>query len=51
MRITDIADTETLLRLIRFIPSPKAKPIKLWLGKVGYDRIQDMADPTRFLIY
>jgi hypothetical protein len=39
MRLTDAADTETLLRLIQSIPSPKAEPFKLWLAKVGYERI------------
>ena len=47
--LTDVADTETLLRLIQSVPSPKAEPIKLWLAKVGYERMQDMADPARSL--
>jgi hypothetical protein len=47
--LTDVADPETLLRLIQSIPSPKAEPIKLWLAKVGYERIQDMTDPARSL--
>ncbi|MFH1223086.1 MAG: Bro-N domain-containing protein [Pseudomonadota bacterium] len=47
--LTDVADPETLLRLIQSVPSPKAEPIKLWLAKVGYERIQDMADPARSL--
>src|SRR3990172_12398296 len=47
MRLTDVADPETLLRLIQSVPSPKAEPIKLWLAKVGYERMQDMADPAR----
>ncbi len=46
LRLTDVADPETLLRLIQSIPSPKAEPIKLWLAKVGYERIQDMSDPA-----
>jgi DNA-damage-inducible protein D len=46
MRLTDMADTETLLRLIQSIPSPKAEPFKQWLAKVGYERIQDMGDPA-----
>jgi DNA-damage-inducible protein D len=46
---TDTADPETLLRLIQSVPSPKAEPIKLWLAKVGYERMQDMADPARSL--
>jgi len=49
MRLTDVADPETLLRLIQSVPSPKAEPIKLWLAKVGYERIQDMGDPARSL--
>jgi len=47
MRFTDTADTEVLLRIIQSIPSPKAEPLKLWLAKVGYERIQDIADPER----
>ena len=49
MRLTDVASPETLLRLIQSVPSPKAEPIKLWLAKVGYERMQDMADPARSL--
>ena len=49
MRLTDVADPETLLRLIQSVPSSKAEPIKLWLAKVGYERMQDMADPARSL--
>ena len=49
MRMTDVADPETLLRLIQSVPSPKAEPIKLWLAKVGYERMQDIADPARSL--
>ena len=49
MRFTDVANAETLLRLIQSVPSPKAEPIKLWLAKVGYERMQDMADPARSL--
>src|SRR3990167_263735 len=49
MRLTDVANPETLLRLIQSVPSPKAEPIKLWLAKVGYERMQDMADPARSL--
>lgn len=47
--LTDTASPETLLRLIQSVPSPKAEPIKLWLAKVGYERIQDMGDPARSL--
>ena len=46
---TDTAGPETLLRLIQSVPNPKAEPIKLWLAKVGYERIQDMGDPARSL--
>ena len=45
-RLTDVATAETLLRLVQSIPSPKAEPIKLWLAKVGYERMQEMADPA-----
>lgn len=45
MRLTDVADTEQLLRLIQSIPSPKAEPFKLWLAKVGYERIEETEDP------
>jgi DNA-damage-inducible protein D len=48
-RVTDTADTETLLRLIQSIPSPKAEPFKQWLAKVGYERIQELADPEQSL--
>jgi DNA-damage-inducible protein D len=44
--MTDVADPETILRLVQSVPSPKAEPIKLWLAKVGYERMQDMADPS-----
>ena len=47
--LTDVASAETLLRLIQSVPSPKAEPIKLWLARVGYERIQDMSDPARSL--
>ena len=47
--LTDVADPETLLRLIQSVPSPKAEPIKLWLAKVGYERMQEMTDPARSL--
>ncbi|MBN1307100.1 MAG: hypothetical protein JXA18_04230 [Chitinispirillaceae bacterium] len=45
--LTDVADPETLLRLIQSVPSPKAEPVKLWLARVGYERLQDMTDPAR----
>jgi len=45
MRLTDCANTETLLRIIQSIPSPKAEPFKRWLAQVGYERIQEIEDP------
>jgi hypothetical protein len=45
MRQTDIADTEELLRLIQSIPSPNAEPFKMWLAKVGSERIDETQDP------
>ncbi|MDO8471912.1 MAG: BRO family protein [bacterium] len=45
MRLTDAADTETMLRLIQSIPSPNAEPFKLWLAQVGYERLEETADP------
>ena len=45
-RLTDVATAETLLRLVQSVPSPKAEPIKRWLAKVGYERMQEMADPA-----
>ena len=45
-RQTDCATAESLLRIVQSIPSPKAEPIKLWLAKVGYERMQEMADPA-----
>ena len=47
--LTDVASAETLLRLVQSVPSTKAEPIKLWLAKVGYERMQEMADPARSL--
>lgn len=44
--LTDVANTETLLRLVQSVPSPKAEPIKLWLAKVGYERMQELSDPA-----
>jgi hypothetical protein len=45
MRLTDVADTEQLFRLIQSIPSPKAEPFKLWLAKVARERIDEIEDP------
>lgn len=44
-RLTDVADTERLLRIIQSIPSPKAEPFKLWLAQVGRERIEETIDP------
>ena len=44
-RLTDCATAESLLRIVQSIPSPKAEPIKLWLAKVGRERLQELADP------
>ena len=45
MRLTDVADTEQLFRLIQSIPSPKAEPFKLWLAQVASERIDEIEDP------
>lgn len=45
MRLTDVADTEQLLRIIQSVPSPKAEPFKMWLAKVGTARLDQMLDP------
>lgn len=49
MRLTDVADTETTLRIIQSIPSPNAEPFKQWLAKVGFERIQEIQDPEKSL--
>ena len=46
-RLTDVANTEQLLRLIQSIPSPKAEPFKLWLARVGAERIEETIDPEQ----
>src|SRR3990167_7314042 len=43
--LTNVADTEVMLRLIQSIPSPNAEPFKLWLARVGYERLEETADP------
>ena len=43
--MTDVADTEQLLRIIQSIPSPNAEPFKLWLARVGRERIEETIDP------
>lgn len=45
MRATDCANTETMFRIIQSIPSPKAQPIKMWLARVGYERVKEIEDP------
>ena len=45
-RLTDTADTETLFRIIQSSPSPKAEPMKQWLARVGYERLQEYEDPS-----
>ncbi|RLD75328.1 MAG: hypothetical protein DRJ10_15465 [Bacteroidetes bacterium] len=47
LRMTDVADTEQLLRVIQAIPSPNAEPFKVWLAKVGYERIEETEDPEK----
>ncbi|NCA76702.1 MAG: hypothetical protein EOM90_10225 [Alphaproteobacteria bacterium] len=47
MRLTDVADTEQLFRLIQSVPSPKAEPFKLWLARVGSERIDEIEDPEK----
>ncbi|MBU4257264.1 Bro-N domain-containing protein [Patescibacteria group bacterium] len=45
--LTDAADTEAIFRLIQSIPSPKAEPFKLWLARVGYERVEETEDPEK----
>jgi prophage antirepressor-like protein len=45
MRLTDVANTKQLLRIIQSVPSPKAEPFKLWLAEVGKERLDEIADP------
>ncbi|MCX7050044.1 MAG: Bro-N domain-containing protein [Candidatus Sumerlaeota bacterium] len=45
MRVTDVANVEQLLRLVQSIPSPRAEPFKVWLAKVGYDRLEEIENP------
>ena len=47
MRLTDVADTEQLFRLIQSVPSPKAEPFKIWLARVGSERIDEIEDPEK----
>src|SRR3989339_1151071 len=45
--LTDVSDTQGILRIIQSIPSPKAEPFKLWLARVGYERIEETEDPEK----
>jgi hypothetical protein len=45
--LTDATDTESLFRIIQSIPSPKAEPFKLWLARVGYERVEEIEDPEK----
>ncbi len=45
--LTDVADVETILRLVQSVPSKKAEPIKLWLARVGYERMEEIIDPEK----
>ncbi|MBI2599324.1 hypothetical protein HYW43_00185 [Candidatus Daviesbacteria bacterium] len=47
MRLTDVADTETVFRIIQSIPSPNAEPLKLWLARIGYERVEEAEDPEK----
>jgi hypothetical protein len=47
MRLTDVGNVEDIFRLVQSIPSPKAEPFKQWLAKVGYERIQEIQDPSQ----
>jgi len=47
MRLTDVADTEQVLRLVQSVPSKKAEPFKQWLAKVGRERIDETVDPEQ----
>ena len=50
MRVIDVADTQVILRLIQSIPSPNAEPFKLWLARVGYERLEETANPKLAII-
>ncbi len=50
MRMTDVLDTKGVLRLVQSIPSPKAEPFRMWLAKVGSERLDEIADPEKAII-
>ena len=47
MRLTDVANTKELLRIIQSVPSPKAEPFKQWLAQLGKERLEEIADPEQ----
>ena len=50
MRLTDVLDTKGILRLVQSVPSPKTEPFKMWLAKVGSDRLDEIADPEKAIL-
>lgn len=50
MRLTDVLDTKGILRLVQSVPSPKAEPFKMWLAKVGNERLDEIADPEKAIL-
>lgn len=50
MRLTDVLDTKGILRLVQSVPSPKAEPFKMWLAKVGSERLNEIADPEKAIL-
>ncbi len=50
MRLTDVLDTKGILRLVQSVPSPKAEPFKMWLAKVGSERLDEIADPEKAIL-
>lgn len=50
MRLTDVLDTKGILRLVQSVPSPKAEPFKMWLTKVGSERLDEIADPEKAIL-
>lgn len=50
MRMTDVLDTKGVLRLVQSVPSPKAEPFKMWLAKVGSERLDEIADPEKAIL-
>ena len=50
MRLTDVLDTKGILRLVQSVPSPKAEPFKIWLAKVGSERLDEIADPEKAIL-